>query len=106
MPEALSWLGMRIDDAYGARVGTVDDVYLELGGSPRWIYTARCKTLIPAREAIAGAGRVWVPYELPLIADAPRVWSLELLTPETETETRRWYAAGRDHSGWVAHVRS
>ena len=39
MPEALSWLGMRIDDAYGARVGMVHDVYLEADGSPRWIFT-------------------------------------------------------------------
>ena len=105
MPEALSWLGMRIDDAYGARVGIVSDVYLEADGSPRWIFAARRKVLIPAHEAIAGAGRVWVPYELALIVKAPRVWSLDLITPQIETETRRWYAAGRDHSGWVAHVR-
>jgi hypothetical protein len=97
---------MRIDDAYGARVGTVDDVYLEADGSPRWIFASRRKALIPARDAIAAAGRVWVPYELALITGAPRVWSLDLVTPVLEAETRRWYAAGRDQSGWVAHVRS
>jgi hypothetical protein len=97
---------MRIDDAYGARVGAVHDVYLEADGSPRWIFTARRKVLIPARDAIAGAGRVWVPYERDLIHGAPQVWSLDDMTPQVETATRRWYAAGRDHSGWVAHVRS
>ena len=106
MPAALSWIGMRIDDAYGALVGVVNDVYLEADGSPRWIYTRRSKALIPAREALAGAGRVWVPFERELIASAPQVVSLDDLTPEVETATRRWYAAGRDHSGWAAHVRS
>ena len=104
MSEALSWLGMRIDDAYGARVGVVSDVRLDADGSPLWIFTARRKALIPAEDAIAGARRVWVPYTRELIEAAPRVWSLDMLTPMLECETRRWYAAGRDHSGWVAHV--
>ena len=105
MPEALSWLGMRIDDAYGALVGAVNDVCLEADGAPRWIFTSRRKVLIPAHEALAGAGRVWVPYSRDLIAAAPQVSSLDDVTPEVETTTRRWYASGRDHSGWVAHVR-
>jgi hypothetical protein len=82
---------MRIDDAYGARVGAVHDVYLEADGSPRWIFTLRRRVLIPGWDAIAGA---------------PRLWSLDELTPAFETETRRWYAAGKDHTGWAAHVRS
>ena len=106
MPEALSWIGMRIDDAYGARVGIVHDVYLEPDGSPRWIFTLRRRVLIPAWGAIAGAGRVWVPYSRELIDSAPKVWSLDDMTIEFEAETRRWYAAGKDHSGWAAHARS
>jgi hypothetical protein len=100
--EALSWIGMRIDDAYGALVGAVNDVYLEADGSPRWIFTVRRRALIPAHEALAGAGRVWVPYPRELIEGAPKVASLDEVTPVLETETRRWYAAGRDHSGWAA----
>ena len=64
------------------------------------------RVLIPAWDAIVGAGRVWVPYQRDLIGAAPRLWSLDELTPEFETETRRWYAAGKDHSGWAAHIRS
>ena len=104
MPEALSWLGMRIDDAYGARVGEVRDIYLESDGSPRWIFTGRHRVLIPAQYAIAGAGRVWVPYERALVVGAPRVWSLDEVTPELEARTHRWYAAGSDHSGWAVHA--
>lgn len=106
VPDALSWLGMRIDDAYGARVGEVRDVYLEADGSARWIFTGRRRVLIPAGEALAGAGRVWVPYDRELIAGAPRVWSLTEVTPLLEAATRRYYAAGRDHSGWAASAAS
>ena len=104
MPAAISWLGMRIDDAYGARVGDVRDVYLEADGSPRWIFSVPLRVLIPAHEAIAGAGRVWVPYQREQIEGAPRALWLDLVTPELETATRRWYAFARDHSGWVANV--
>ena len=62
MPEALSWIGMRIDDAYGARVGAVHDVYLEADGSPRWIFTLRRRVLDPRlgrdRRRRAGLGAV------------------------------------------------
>lgn len=106
MPQALSWIGMRIDDAYGARVGIVRDVYLEADGSPRWIFARRTIGLIPAWEALVGSGRVWVPYERTLIEGAPQVSSLDVVTPVVEAATRRWYAAGRDHSGWAAHASS
>jgi hypothetical protein len=99
----MSWLGMRIDDAYGSRVGDVDDVYLEADGTPRWIFTRPGRTLIPARDAMAGAGRVWVPYEKELIKNAPAAASLEYVTPEHEAATWRWYSANTDHSGWVSH---
>lgn len=106
MPEALSWLGMRIDDAHGARVGVVRDVYLEADGSPRWIFAGRERGLIPAWDAIAGFGRVWVPYERTAIEAAPKVSSLDVVTPVVEAVTRRWYASTRDHSGWAVHSSS
>src|SRR5687768_10338163 len=105
MPDALSWLGMRIDDAYGARVGDVDDVYLEADGTPRWIFTRPGRVLIPAQEAMAAGGRVWVPYEKELIKSAPALASLDQVTPEHEAATWRWFSHGADHTGWVAHGR-
>ena len=60
MPEALSWVGMRIDDAYGALVGVVNDLYLEADGSPRWIFTASAQGAHPgpggARRRGTGLG--------------------------------------------------
>lgn len=105
MPDALSWLGMRIDDAYGARVGDVDDVYLEADGTPRWIFTRPGRVLIPAREAMAAGGRVWVPYEKELIKNAPAVASLDHVTPEHEAATWRWFSRGSEGAGWVQHGR-
>jgi hypothetical protein len=94
---------MRIDDAYGARVGDVDDVYLEADGTPRWIFTRPGRVLIPAAEAMAGAGRVWVPYEKELIKNAPAVASLDHVTPEHEAATWRWFSGAPNQAGWVSH---
>jgi hypothetical protein len=105
MPDAMSWLGMRIDDAYGARVGDVEDVYLEADGTPRWIFTRPGRVLIPATEAMAAGGRVWVPYEKEQIKNAPAVASLDHVTPEHEAATWRWFSRSGDHSGWVSHGR-
>jgi hypothetical protein len=33
---ALGWIGRRVDDDQGARIGTVDDVFVDLG-TPRWL---------------------------------------------------------------------
>ena len=106
MADALSWLGMPIEDAYGVRVGDVRDVYLEADGSARWIFTGRHRILVPAENAIVGAGRVWVPYDRSLIHGAPRVWSLLEVTPELEARTRRWYALGAERAGRLARAAS
>jgi hypothetical protein len=33
---ALGWIGRRVDDAQGARIGTVEDIFVDLG-NPRWL---------------------------------------------------------------------
>ena len=77
--EALSWSGLRLDDVYGARVGTVADVYVDHDSdAPCWILVKMGRfsdayALLPVRDAVAGAGHVWVPYEKDLIRRAPQV---------------------------------
>jgi hypothetical protein len=77
--EALSWIGFRVDDVYGARVGTVEDVYVDQEtDAPCWLLTkmgrfSEVYALVPVRDAVAGAGHVWVPYEKDLIRRAPQV---------------------------------
>jgi hypothetical protein len=77
--EALSWIGFRVDDVYGARVGKVEDIYVDHDrGTPHWILTKMGRfgdshALIPLLDAVAGAGHVWVPYEKDLIRRAPQI---------------------------------
>lgn len=74
-----TWIGARIDDIYGARAGEVEDVYADArSGEPLWLLTRarrfdRAYVLVPIGDAVAGAGRVWVPYERQAIRAAPVV---------------------------------
>ena len=76
--EALSWIGYRVDDVYGARIGVVEDVYVDqTTDSPCWLLTkmgrfSEVYALIPVQDAVAGSGHVWVPYEKDLIRRAPQ----------------------------------
>ena len=77
--EALSWVGFRVDDVYGARIGTVEDVYVDHEtDAPCWLLTkmgrfSEVYALLPLQDAVAGTGHVWVPYEKDLIRRAPQV---------------------------------
>jgi hypothetical protein len=79
LTEALSWIGYRVDDVYGARVGIVEDVYVDHATDrPCWLLTkmgrfSDAHALVPVQDAVAGAGHVWVPYEKDMIRRAPQV---------------------------------
>jgi hypothetical protein len=79
LDQALSWIGFRVDDVYGARVGTVEDVYVDHDtDTPCWLLTkmgrfSDAHALVPVHDAVAGVGHVWVPYEKDLIRRAPQV---------------------------------
>lgn len=73
LDETLGWIGFRVNDVYGARVGRVEDIYVDSDrGAPQWIFTKLGRfsddhALIPISEAVVGGGHVWVPYEKELI---------------------------------------
>ena len=77
--EALSWTGFRVDDVYGARIGAVADVYVDHDtDAPCWILVKMGRfsdsyAVLPVRDAVAGTGHVWVPYEKDLIRRAPHI---------------------------------
>ena len=79
LQEALGWSGFRVDDVYGARVGIVEDIYVDHEtDSPCWILVkmgrfSDAHALLPIRDAVAGNGHVWIPYEKDLIRRAPQV---------------------------------
>jgi PRC-barrel domain len=74
---AASLVGRRADDVYGARIGKVAAVYLELEQEGlSWLavrlgHFGREHVLVPAQDAIFGPGRVWVPYARDLVQQAP-----------------------------------
>lgn len=73
LAEVAQWVGHRVDDVYGARVGRVEDVYVDPEtGTPHWLLAKISRfgedhALVPVDDTIAGAGHVWVPYERELI---------------------------------------
>ena len=76
---ALAWTGFRVDDVYGARIGTVEDVYVDHEtDAPCWILVKMGRfsdayALLPVRDAVAGTGHVWIPYEKDLVRRAPQI---------------------------------
>jgi hypothetical protein len=88
--EALGWTGYRVDDVYGARVGTVQDIYVDHDtDAPCWILVkmgrfSDAHALLPVRDAVAGSGHVWVPYEKDLIRRAPQMAPGMPLSQESE----------------------
>jgi hypothetical protein len=73
------WVGSRVDDVYGARVGSIDSIYVDAeSGEPQWIIVglgrfSGSQVPVPLHDAIAGSGHVWVPYERDLIRKAPEL---------------------------------
>jgi hypothetical protein len=97
MPEP-EWVGHRLDDAGGAKVGRIVGLIAGQGAEPGWLQTKIGRlghvTAVPAADAVEGAGCVWVPYGRDVIRSAPRVAQHGELKPEAERELRRHYDVG------------
>jgi hypothetical protein len=91
-----SWSGYRLDDLSGAGVGRVEGPYTAGSGTrAEWMLARMGRfghyCLVPARDAVAAARHVWVPYTRNLIRHAPRTEPGTRLTPEDEAELRSYY---------------
>lgn len=79
MNEIFEWIGYRVDDVFGGRLGKLEAVYADAeDGTPQWLLvnTRRFDSkhvLIPAHDAVQGGGHVWVPYEREVVKGAPDV---------------------------------
>ncbi|MGH2961968.1 MAG: PRC-barrel domain-containing protein [Solirubrobacterales bacterium] len=98
--EITRWVGARLDEIGGASVGRIEGAYVDAqSGEPVWLlvrvgrFGRRC--LVPARDAVAGAGHVWVPYPRDLLRGAPRVEPGEPLDIERERELSSHYGFPR-----------
>jgi hypothetical protein len=87
----LEWVGLRLDERAGTRVGRVEGVYVDAeDGSPQWLLVRIGRfghhTLLPFPHAAAGVDRAWVAYDRDTIRGAPRVEAGGELTREAELE--------------------
>jgi len=108
--EALAWTGFRVDDVYGARVGTVADLYVDHHtDTPCWILVkmgrfSDAHALVPVRDAVAGAGHVWVPWEKDLIRRAPQIAAGMPVTQEAERALCVHYGVMSSRGAEIAQI--
>jgi hypothetical protein len=82
-----AWVGHGLDDVRGVGVGRIEAIVT--GEEPFGWLLARMgrfghRTAIPARDAVEGVDRVWVPYPRDQIRSAPHVEALETIDPLME----------------------
>ena len=63
--EVEGWVGARLDEISGASMGTIEGAFVsEESGRPEWILIRVGRfghhTVVPARQAVAGVGHIWV----------------------------------------------
>ena len=110
--EAMGWTGYRVDDVYGARVGTVVDIYVDHDSdAPCWILVkmgrfSDAHALLPVRDAVAGSGHVWVPYEKDLIRRAPQMAPGMPLSQEHERALCAHYGVMSSRGAEIAEIPS
>jgi hypothetical protein len=83
------WVGHRLDEIGGTNVGKIDGVFVdEETGEAEWLLARMGRfghhTLVPARDAVEGVKRVWVPYTRDQIRQAPKAEPSAPLTAGAE----------------------
>ncbi|SRR6266540_6043676 len=119
LSEVRSWVGGRLDAIGGTSVGKLDGAYVdEESERPEWLVVRLGRfgqrALVPAREAVGGVGRVWIPYHQDAIKRAPKVDTRAPLSRGREQELLAHYGiaaevgraaelAARDPDAITAH---
>jgi hypothetical protein len=89
LDEARSWVGSRLDGMGAMSLGKVEGAYVDAEtGRPEWLVVRLGRFghhgLVPAREAVGGVERVWVPYGREAIRSTPKVDGKSPITCEWE----------------------
>lgn len=92
---AFAWVGHRVQDVHGARLGRVVGLVVDRqSGRPQWLLVEerpdrfRC---VPLTGVVAGGGRVTVPFGRDVYRSAPLAPPDGALTPRQERELCRAY---------------
>jgi|SRR5215218_2706216 len=99
--EVRGWVGARLDVLGGTSVARIDGFYTDSEtGRPEWLVVRLGRfgqpTLVPARDAVGAAGKVWVPYSRETVKSAPRRKAKGPLTRETELELLNHFGVAGD----------
>jgi hypothetical protein len=100
--EVESWVGARLDEISGASMGRIEGAYVaEQSGRPEWVLIRVGRfghhTVVPARQAVAGVGHVWVPWSRATIRSAPRVELGGALSADEERQLCEHYGIVTGH---------
>lgn len=104
LDEVKGWSGYKLDDLTGHAVGKVEGAYVdESSGRPEWLLARMGRfghhCLVPARDAVAAAERVWVPYTRDQIRKAPRTEPNQPLERDREQALLEHYGIGSSEAG-------
>ena len=104
LERAKAWKGYKLDELGGHSVGRVEGVYVDDGtGRPEWLLARMGRfghhCLVPARDAVAAAGHVWVPYSRDQIRRAPRIEPNSPLERDREQALLDHYGVGASDAG-------
>ncbi|CAN5427022.1 hypothetical protein BH10ACT11_BH10ACT11_08230 [soil metagenome] len=107
--DAKTWSGHRLDEVGGNAVGKIEGVYVdEKTGEPEWLQARMGRfghhSLVPARDAVEGIDRVWVPYSRDEIRKAPRIDPGVSIARDQEKEFLAHYGIDTEIAGRGAEL--
>jgi len=107
-----TWRGKKMVDAHGAKIGTIEDVFLDRHtGEPAWAAVktglfGHKHTIVPIRDAEpTGDNEVRVNLQKEKVKDAPRIDPGGELTPEEERQLWEYYGLS-DYDEWQGDDRT
>jgi sporulation protein YlmC with PRC-barrel domain len=112
LQDVQTWRGMKMVDADGEKIGTIEDVFLDRQtGEPAWAAVKTGlfglkHTLVPIRDAeVTGDEEVRVPLQKDQVKDAPRIDPDGELSPEDERRLWEHYGLS-DYDEWQGEDRT
>jgi hypothetical protein len=106
LEDVQTWRGLKVVDADGDKIGTIEDIYLDRHtGEPAWAAVRTGlfglkSSFVPIRDAErTDDGEVRVPVQKEQVKDAPKVDAGEELSPEDERKLYEYYGRS-DYDEW------
>jgi hypothetical protein len=91
MDEALTYIGARVDDSGGGRLGKVSGIHVDAASNdPKWLVVKIGRfagdAAIPFEHTAPVAGRVWVAYERDEVRNSPKLSAGQALSAKQELQ--------------------